>query len=528
MVGSGATGSIAAQTLLERGRRVLMLDGGLRDDRYEGLIPDQSFVEIRKTSSEQHRFFLGDAFEGVAEPGISSGAQLTPPRQVVTRDVERLLPVHSRTFHAIESLAFGGLGSAWGLGCCVFSAHELRAAGLDEARMRDAYRIVAARIGISGTDDDARPYTWDGLDRIQPAPLLDPTMSQLLRTYERRRLRLRRDGFFFGRPALALLTEPFDGRAPTRMREMEFYDDRERAAWRPWITVQRLQRDPSFRYVGNTLVTAFTERDGAVDVEVMDLDTFDRRTFTARRLVLASGVFGTARIVLRSLAPRNDRKLPLLCNSYEYLPSLVPSRIGKAEPARGNALGQLLLAHDPDGNNRDVAIGAFYRVRSLLASRLAAQIPLAIADSLPLLQYLQSGLIVVGIHQPDAYAPGKYLQRVADASAPSGDALFIEYALDGERTAALRRRTHLFARAIRMLGAFPLRRVEPGHGSSIHYAGTLPYSTAERPFALSPGGRLYGTASVYVADGSGFTYLPAKSLTLSLMANAHTVATNVP
>jgi hypothetical protein len=37
---------------------------------------------------------------------------------------------------------------------------------------------------------------------------------------------------------------------------------------------------------------------------------------------------------------------------------------------------------------------------------------------------------------------------------------------------------------------------------------------------------LGGTKNVFVADGSGFKYLPAKGLTLTLMANAHLVALN--
>ncbi len=41
---------------------------------------------------------------------------------------------------------------------------------------------------------------------------------------------------------------------------------------------------------------------------------------------------------------------------------------------------------------------------------------------------------------------------------------------------------------------------------------------------LAPDGRLHGTANVWVADGSGFRFLPAKGVTLTLMANAHRVA----
>ena len=77
------------------------------------------------------------------------------------------------------------------------------------------------------------------------------------------------------------------------------------------------------------------------------------------------------------------------------------------------------------------------------------------------------------------------------------------------------------------LGCFAIKRVDPGIGASIHYAGTLPFNKEEELLTLSYNGRLNGTKNVFVADGSGFSYLPAKGLTLSLMANAHSVAKNV-
>ena len=72
-----------------------------------------------------------------------------------------------------------------------------------------------------------------------------------------------------------------------------------------------------------------------------------------------------------------------------------------------------------------------------------------------------------------------------------------------------------------------LSKIRTNAGASIHYSGTLPFSENEQLFHLSPEGKLYGTNNVFVADGSGFKFLPGKGLTLSLMANAHIVAQNV-
>ena len=80
---------------------------------------------------------------------------------------------------------------------------------------------------------------------------------------------------------------------------------------------------------------------------------------------------------------------------------------------------------------------------------------------------------------------------------------------------------------LRRLGCWPLRSVHPGHGSSIHYGSQLPFSHEDQPLTTEYSGRLRGTKNVYIADGSAFAYLPAKGLTLTLMANADRVGTFV-
>lgn len=513
---------MAAQTLIERGAHVTMLDAGLRDGRYEGLIPDRTFVDIRNTSEEQHRFFLGDNFEGVPTGGIATGAQLTPPRQVIVRETDRFLQYRSKNFTPMESLAYGGLGAGWGLGCCVFSEAELQLAGLDPSEMRGAYQTIASRIGVSGSADDARPYTFDHVEGIQPATPLDPTCGSLLEAYGRKRTALRNRGFRLGRPALALLTRDMDGRSATHRREMEFYDDLDRAAWRPWITVDRLKESPRFRYVDGLLVMSFTEDDGVVQVRALDIHTLEERIFACRRLILATGALGSARIVLRS-GVVGDKGLPLLCNPYSYLATVVPSRIGATSPALNNALGQLTLFHETENEEDGIALGALYPYRSLLLFRLALQMPLGMSDALALSRYLQPALVIAGIHHPDRPSPRKAVRRVSGPG-PTADALRIEFGLDDRERHRVARREREYVRALRMLGAWTLRRISPTFGSSIHYAGTLPFSSAPRNGRLDPSGRLHGFVNVYVADGSGFSYLPAKSLTWSLMANAHLVA----
>ena len=80
VVGSGPGGLHAASRLVEAGLRVLLLDFGNRDERYAPLIPRRPFSDIRRSDPAQHRYLLGDRFEGIPFGPVRVGAQLTPPR----------------------------------------------------------------------------------------------------------------------------------------------------------------------------------------------------------------------------------------------------------------------------------------------------------------------------------------------------------------------------------------------------------------------------------------------------------------
>jgi choline dehydrogenase-like flavoprotein len=181
VVGSGPGGANAAAALVERGRSVLMLDVGEREMAYD--IPPTAFADIRRTHAAQRRFMLGEAFEGIPEQGVKAGAQLTPPRRYVTADVASLLPTRSGSFTAVESLALGGLGAAWGAGVFTFDESEL-AEWPAEARnaLAEHYDAVAARIGISADDDDLAPFFPSTRHRM-PVPIADPAAALLLARY---------------------------------------------------------------------------------------------------------------------------------------------------------------------------------------------------------------------------------------------------------------------------------------------------------------------------------------------------------
>lgn len=523
VVGSGCSGAMAAQTLVEADRQVLMLDVGATEQGYAKLIPDKDFLTIRNTEPEQHKYFIGKNADGLVWSDIGKGAQITPPRKHIIGHTDTYHEIVSKTFSPLESLGYGGLGIGWGLQCWEYSDAEIKAAGMDPRTISKAYEVVAGRIGISGTKDEASHYTLGKLKTFQPSPAMDRNHEMIYQRYSAKRANWNDRGYYLGRTPLALITKPLKGRKPYAYKDMDYYSDNDRSAWRPWITVDWLRTKKNFAYQGGLLVTEFVEKEDYTEVLCLSVPEHKEKRFRCKKLVLGAGTLSSARIVLRSLGTPGQR-LPLLCNPYTYIPCVQPKLFGKAAEPKKLGFAQLSLFFDKTKRNFDTSVASLYSYQSLMMFRTIRQLPLNFADGRRVLQYIMSGIVIMGVHHPDEQSEAKYVELVAHKKSPTNDALKAEYALSKQEAKRLAKREKGFVKQLRRAGTFALKRIDPGFGASIHYAGTIPYSKTEKPFTLAPSGRLHQTKSVFVADSSGFTYLPAKGLTFSLMANAHVVA----
>ena len=526
VVGSGATGAIAAKTLVERGKNVAVLDAGIWEEKYRNIIPDQDWLTIRKTDTNQHRYFLGDNFEGVVWEESRVGSQLTPPRNYLKQSVEELMPFVSETFFPFESLAKGGLGGGWGTGCFAFSTAELEKCGLNPTEIKKAYNQVSELIGISGQHDDSGPYSLGEIENAQAPISMEKSIAKVYSNYQKQKAALNKDGFFMGRSAIALLTQDLDDRQSCKKYDMEFWADKDKSAYRSLMTIDSLKAKPNFDYLPGWLVLSFQEVDGWVNITARNISDNSEQTFRCRQLVLAAGVLSTARIVLRS-GNQMGIKLPVLCNPYSYMPTMQLAMLGNEPEQFKTGIGQAALFHDPNKTNFDVAQSALFSYRQLLLFKLAKETPLGFAFGRQTMKLLQSAFVIAGIHHPEVQGPDKWIKLEKSDNPLTGDTLTGEYLLSEKEKERMDWRETQYRKALRTLGCFPLKTIRTPQGGSIHYAGTLPFSDSDKSNSLSVDGKLNGYKNVWVADGSGFSYLPAKGLTLTLMANAANVCSKI-
>jgi hypothetical protein len=525
IVGSGPSGAQAAQTLAEAGKNVAILDVGFTDEKYKKIIPDDDFVNLRENDTSQYRYFAGDDFEAVPLDDLKTGAQLTPPRKHIIKDVDKMIPLSSETFFPMESLALGGLSAGWGLGCYVYSDNELKKAGLDPELLKRSYEVISDRIGVSCVNDDSSKYSISHLKNILPPLRMDNSIGKIYQKYLDKKDKFSEKNIFLGNPAMAMLSVDHKNRRKTEYKDMDFYANQNGSSYRTSITIEELKKYSGFTYINKMLVLRFIEAEGKVIVETKNIENNEVCIFSCKKLLLAAGPLGSARIVMRSF-PEKIQRLPLLCNPYTYMPCIHLSMLGKPLERFRSGMGQAVMYYDPDGKNENVSTVSLFTYRSLMLYRLVKETPIDIAGGRIIMQYLQSAFVIAGIHHPDNPSSEKYLELKKDDSLFTGDKLHAYYSLSKQEKEIVRSNEKILKAALRKLGCYPVMRMDPGYGSSIHYAGTVPFCNEDKFGTTAVNGKLNRTKNVFMADSSGFLYLPAKGITFTIMANAHVVANN--
>jgi choline dehydrogenase-like flavoprotein len=524
IVGSGPSGVQAAVEATRLHAKVALLDIGHTEDRFSELIPPDPFWKLRQSDPKQSEYLLGDPsyfLESQSRPG----ANLTPPRLHMLRGAHELFPVESSNFVPLQSTSAGGMGVSWGANVFTYSATELERIGLPPEAMSRYYSEVAADIGVSGCAHDDTRSRIAGAIPLQPPLPLDSNARSILRNYERARTQINRHGLALGQSAMAILSQPLGERQPNPLTDMDYYGDAGQSVYRPQRTLGELRRLPNFHYFPQRLALAFDEPDsGVVRLLYRDLTTNHCDHISARRLVLAAGAINSGKLALNSLSADGGR-LGILSNENIWIAAINLSMLGREAADARYSLSQLAAVVDlDDPKYGECAVAQFFSFRSLLYSRMLDRVPLPPALGLLFLRLIATAFTCVNVHFPDVPDSRKFIELKGKGEHAR---LHASYDMPPEQQCVNRRTEKKVRRSLRWLKCLTLGVIRPVNGTSIHYAGTLPFSKTARPFTCDSTARLHRTAGVYVADGSTWNFLPGQGLTFTLMANARRVAQDV-
>lgn len=488
IVGSGPSAVISAQVFIEKGYKVCLIDVS---NECKHKIPFKHFKE--QLNPEANFFYPPDNNQSSTQSG---NAQITKAREHLITHVNSCLQIESSNFAAFQALAAGGLSAAWGAACFTYRDDDLEKTSIGP--LQSHYEAVAKIIGISGPKHS---YFCNIKNKQKPATI-DHNGESLLHQHQ--------NAFVIEPSSMALLTEPLSGRNLNPYFDMDFYSNFGDSVFRGDCLLKTLEQNPDFTRIRSALVTAFEETHNLVKVKYLDLVTSTTGQVVAAQLVICAGALNSYRLVANSLKIFETPN-PILCNPYLNIPTVHLPNLGKKGAYFRHSLSQVFGEFY---NNPDITL-QFYSYRSLLLSRLIEQTPMPPFFARLFWRALSESLVIVGAHFADDGKSPRSIQALQNeqTSLPTLKIDFSHPQLLG---------IFKLIRDLLKLRCVPMGIVKTKMGASIHYAGTIPIShEAQYPIGMNAQGRIHNTKNVYVFDSSGWTYLPSRGLTFTIMANAH-------
>ncbi len=507
VIGSGPAGVHAAQALVDQGIKVTMVDGGESAPRVL-TEPVTSWTHMRKTKTDQWRWFLGEDLSGIPVEGLKGGlggGMTSGNRKFVLSRTEEALPVKTTDVPLVQTLAEGGLGAVWGATSAYLSDAMLEQMGLPVADMQEHYRAVTKRIGVSG------PPSVYG---TQPALPLDHHAEAMHNAYEAQKPWWDESGMKLGQPHSAVLTENLGDRHASSTFDMDYYSDAGKSVYRPQWTLEQLKKNPLFTYQPHVLVEAIRERDDGVVIEGRSLAAWSQghaQIVHGTHAVLCAGAVNSARILLASLDKHDP--VPFVAKSHAFIAGLRLQALGKGGPEHRMSSCQLVMEEAPYTPSSFCA--QLYSYRSLLLFRLLGSLPLPTPLAMKAAALLSPALVIADVRFATP-TPNATLQW-------TGDMLDVKSIATEESRKEAHATLARVRAGLRKSGVTPVKTMLLPVGSSSHYGCTIPVNGSV--LGCDADGQVHGMSRTLVADASMFVTLPAHPHTLTIMANANRIGT---
>jgi choline dehydrogenase-like flavoprotein len=423
-------------------------------------------------------------------------------------------------FHYSE--ARGGLSNVWGASQLPARAEDIEDWPISLGDLEPHYRAVFDFMPTTAVDDGLASllptYTERGQD-LRPSRQTGEFLADL----QANREPLRRAGLHFGRSRMAVIAaEDAQHRACVHCG-LCLYGCPYGLIYSTASTLRTLIEEKKVTYLGRHLVEKLEPNANGVTIFARDLERQQTVTFQAARVFVGAGVLPTAGLVLHSLGAFEE-PVEMLDSQYFIYPFFRLRRTPEVQTEELHSLAQAFVEIDDPAISQHLVHLEIFSYSDFLRRALMAT-PLRFFLRIPWVaeQMLGRLLVVQGfLHSRDSGRLRITLRRDAEGKPrlhaepqPSRSAWW----------ASIRAGLKLAAHA-RLLGGAPvvpaMQFAEPGR--SYHSGGTFPMRSRPGKFETDVLGQPTGLPRVHLLDASVFPSIPATTITLTVMANAHRIA----
>ena len=519
IIGSGAAAAGAALALSRRENlQVTVIDIGLKleTDR-------QQVVQALASSSPSE--WDAQVVELISRQPVAPKNSGIPEKRVFGsdypfRNVGQLggLTAVGGANASLISSAYGGFSNIWGSQVMPFSASTFDSWPVNAGTMRYHYEAVLRRIPFAGEEDDLAAR-FPLMRPPAPLPSMSPRTRGVLNAYEKHRSRINGRGITIGKARLA-----FDAAQCVRCG-MCMTGCPYGLIYSAAQTFDMLRRAGRVTVSSGFLALEIIEKANRVTVITREITTGLTRRFEADRVFVACGAIGTTRLVANSLGLSNV-DLTMLESRQFVMPLLSLHATEDPRNKHDFTLNQFNMIVAPDGSSVDLSTIHFYTFNPAFIDSLPGVLRARSAEWLQV-QLLRRLTVAFG------YLPSWNSPRLRIHIAPRcNQAEFPGFHVSSEdpppgQSQMLRAIMLRLIQSAPMLDLYPvipmLRLSAPG--KSYHWGGSFPHMTDRITiFSSDVLGRVGSWERTHLVDASVFPAVPAMTYGLTVMANAHRIA----
>ena len=520
VIGSGPAAIAAAVGLVNKGVHVTILDAGKTLEPEKQEILDRVALQERAQWSPADIDALRGEDQSSREGSIHVKRTYGSEYPYEDHGVALHEPGQAADFH--YSMACGGLSQVWGSSLMPARAQDIQGWPVTAAELAPHFRAVLDFMPSTAVKDD--------LEAVLPAftergECWEPSQqaAAFFADWKRHRDPLARSGIHFGRSRMAVKAGGDARRHACNYCGLCLYGCPYSLIYSSAHTLEDLVQSGKVTYIKDHVVEKLESVPGGVKIHALDVRGNTPVAFHARRVYLGAGILPTAAIVLNSLGAYNT-PLRMLDSQYFIYPFFRFRKTAGVQTESLHSLAQAFLEiDDPAVSKGLVHIEVFtfsdFLKRALLDTPIGFLLRFGwIAD-----QLFGRLLVLQGFIHSDESSRIRFELQKRDGQRPT-------LAVRPESRwrsfwTSLKVGLKLFANSWNLGGVtiFPaIQFAKPGR--SYHSGGGFPMRENPGRFETDRLGRLSGLEGVHLVDGSVLPSIPATTMTLGVMANAHRIA----
>jgi choline dehydrogenase-like flavoprotein len=416
----------------------------------------------------------------------------------------------------IVSGAYGGFSNVWGSQVLPFTRETIAQWPIAYDDLSPHYAEILRHIPFAAHDDDYSAL-FPLFAPVAPLPRLAAGAEAAIARYEARREAVQRRGVTVGRARLALDAARCIecGLCLTGCPYGLIYSASQ--------TFDDLIKKQLVDYTSGMLVRSVGENEDGCWVAARDLTNGEVRRFTAEHVFVACGGLGSTRIALNSARP--DARNFTMAESAQFVLPFVSTR-AHPDPREYSTftLNQLSMLVEYGRAGLDLAHLHLYPYNPAFDERLPAIVRALEPTRRGILRRATAAL---------GYLPSWVSPSIAAEVTSNGTGDLPNVRLSAKQNPMtnpvlrrVMRQLLTVARTLDLWPVIPALRLS-GPGKSYHFGGSFPHVSG-RPrcgaFETDTLGRLAEWRRIHLVDGAVLPTVPATTFTLSVMANAHRIA----